>query len=265
MRATARSLMRTGTLAVLLVQVPEAVVRGQPVDVTRLDGNWVRHVSNHNPNDQMRIAISNGSAVLVRVPATVHRSFRVGQRLWMSIAADASLQVLGSDGRYYPARLTLKGSDELHVAVQQAAAGDNQVWKRAGPSVDGDWVAITPGDPSTDGTRVFAEQDQGTVRFLPAAAGRHLRIGSRIWQGISAAGNLEILTAGTRYDRACLTLTGADSLWIVPAGAGAPQLWVRPAVVVQARSGASNGAAPARHAASGACPKGRVPPAPPPS
>src|SRR5690606_1597455 len=134
-----------------------------------------------NPNDQMRISISGDQAVLTRVPTTGHAAFRVGQALWMGIGPDGSVRVRGSDGAYYTGTLTLAGADSLTLAIDRSAAGDNQVWRRAGPTLDGEWVRIAPGDATADGTRVMVDQDQATVRFLAADAPRAFRIGTRLW------------------------------------------------------------------------------------
>jgi hypothetical protein len=205
----------------------------------------VRDVSNYNPNDQMRIGITAGTATLLRVPTSVHSSFTVGQKLWMSIAADGSLQVRGSDAKYYPASITMKGPDELHLTVGHNAAGNDQVWFRAGPSVDGEWVRRAPDDPTANGMRVRAEQDQAIVRYLPADAGRFLRIGSLIWRGIGAGGAMEVLVGGGRYDRATLRLQGSDTLWVEAAGDGGSQLWVRPPRAASPQDAAAGPLSPA--------------------
>lgn len=221
---------------ILLLALVPGGLAGQALDVAAIVGDWIRDDSNYDPNDQMRITIAGGTATLVRVPSTVHRAFQVGQQLWTGIASDGSVKVRGSDGQYYPATLTLKGSDEIRVAIQHSAAGNDQVWRRAGPTVDGDWVRIAPGDATSDGMKVQADGDQATVRFLPAAAGRHLRIGSRLWRGIAAGGAMQILAGSSRYDPAVLRLQGSDTLWVTPTGSPTPQLWVRPTIATAARN-----------------------------
>ncbi len=223
------------TLACLALAAPAGLV-AQAVDLDALQGNWIRAGSNYNPNDQMRITVAGGQATLTRVPTTVHTAFRVGQALWMGIAPDGTLRVRGSDGNYYPGQLRLVGADSLVLTVGQAAAGNDQAWRRGGPTVDGEWVRIAPGDPTADGTRVLADQDKATVRFLPADAPRSLRIGTRIWAEIGASGRLQWLDAGGRYLGATIRLEGTDRLWVDPPGLAAPELGVRPAAVAAARA-----------------------------
>lgn len=216
--------------AAVLLWLSPASLAAQAIDVAALAGDWVRDDSNYDPNDLMRITITGGTATLIRVPTTAHRAFRVGLQLWTAIAADGSLQVFGSDGQYYPATMVAASHDTLRVSVRHSAAGNAQVWRRAGPTVDGDWVRIAPGDPASDGIKVTADGDGATVRFLPAAAPRHLRIGSRLWQKIGPDGALETQSTSRQYAPAVLRLVGTDSLWVTPTGSGVAQLWVRPAI-----------------------------------
>lgn len=231
-RSRTRSVL---TLASLAMAAPAGLV-AQAVDLDALQGNWIRAGSNYNPNDQMRITVAGGQATLTRVPTTVHSAFRVGQALWMGIAPDGTLRVRGSDGNYYPGQLRLVGADSLVLAVGQSAAGNDQAWRRGGPTVDGEWVRIAPGDPTADGMRVLADQDRATVRFLPADAPRSLRIGSRIWVDIGAGGRVTLLDAGGQYLAATIRLEGNDRLWVEEPGVTDPQLWVRPAAVAAARA-----------------------------
>ncbi len=208
--------------------------RAQKVDVGSLDGNWIRWNSNYDPNDQMRIEVRNGQAKLLRVPITVATGFKVGQLLWVGIAADATLRVRANNGSYYPAELTLDGN-ELRVQVQSQNPGNAQIWRRGGPTIDGDWVRIAPGDPTADGMRLAADQDRGIIRFLPAEASRRLRIGSRLWQEVGAGGAMQLLTPTGAYQPAVLRLQGTDSLWVETDETTEPQLWVRPGIVNDAR------------------------------
>jgi hypothetical protein len=223
------------TLTSLALAAPAGLV-AQAVDLDALQGNWIRAGSNYNPNDQMRITIAGGQATLTRVPTTVHTAFRVGQALWMGIAPDGTLRVRGSDGAYYPGQVRLVGADSLVLAVGHTGAGNDQAWRRGGPTVDGEWVRIAPGDPTADGMRVLADQDKGTIRFLPAEAPRSLRIGTRIWSEIGAGGAVQLLDAGGRYLAATIKLEGTDRLRVEVPGRDEPQLWVRPAAVAAARA-----------------------------
>jgi hypothetical protein len=214
------------------------ISHAQGLDITTLEGNWVRIGSNYDPNDQMRITIAGGQALLTRVPTTGHASFQVGQALWMSIATDGSLRVRGSDGNYYPAILKLMGRDSLTLAVDRTARGNDQVWRRAGPTVDGEWVRIAPGDATADGTRVMADQDQATVRFLAADAPRVYRIGTRLWQAIGAGGNVQVMDGSGRYQAATLRLEGESRVWVEAPWLERPELWVRPSEAAAARAAA---------------------------
>lgn len=225
-------------LLCLVVLVPPGA-EAQTLDLQALGGEWIRVASNNNPNDQMRIRISGSQASLLRVPASVHTAFRVGQQLWMGISVSGSVQVRGSDGRYYPGTLRLSGVDELTLVIDQSAPGDDQVWRRAGPTVDGDWVRIAPGDATADGTRILVDQEQATVRFLAAAAPRSLRIGTRVWQGIGAGGSVQVMDRNGRYQGASLRLEGADRLWVEAPWLPSPELWVRPTAVLAARAAAN--------------------------
>jgi len=236
LRQIARRLLAAAAcLAVPLAGPPAAGAQG--LDLTALAGEWVRVGSNYNPNDQMRISISGAQATLTRVPTTGHASFRVGQALWMGIAPDGSLRVRGSDGGYYPATLTVVGADSLTLSIGQSAAGNDQVWRRAGPTLDGDWVRIAPGDPSADGMRIRVDQDQAAIRFLPAAAPTAYRIGARLWRGIGLGGAVQVLSSGNQYAGATLRLQGTDTLWVDASGLAGPQLWVRPRIATAARAG----------------------------
>ena len=253
LRRFARGLLVAGACLTPALACPPAL-HAQGLDLAALAGEWIRVGSNYNPNDQMRIRIAGSQATLTRVPSTGHAAFRVGQALWMAIAPDGSLRVRGSDGAYYPASLAQAGADSLVLSVDQSAAGNDQVWRRAGPTLDGEWVRIAPGDPAADGTRIVVEQDQATVRFLAASAPRAYRIGTRLWQGIAAGGGVRVMDGSGRYQAATLRLDGANRVWVEAPWLPAPELWVRPTEALAARSGASGPLRPpAAPAASTAC------------
>ncbi len=210
-------------------------VRGQAVviSVNSLDGNWVRIDSNNDPNDRMRTRIATGTATLTFVPRTAS-SFSVGHVLWQNISGDGSLQVRGSDGNYYPARLRLADGD-LWLRVQHGGAGNEQQWRRAGPSVDGEWVRIAAGNAAADGMRIRVSGGQAEVRFLPPAAPRNLRVGSRLWQNIRDRDKVEILGGDGRYAGGTISLESEDRLLLTGSG-GERQLWVRPEVAAGVRA-----------------------------
>jgi len=74
----------------------------------------------------MRIQLAADRATLTGMPPSGNGNFRVGQVLWKDVASDGTLEVLGSDGAYYPSRLTLEGPDRLHIDVDR----DNSPGKR---------------------------------------------------------------------------------------------------------------------------------------
>ncbi|MEZ4416119.1 MAG: serine hydrolase [Gemmatimonadota bacterium] len=211
---------------------------GQTVTGTSIQGDWVRVVSNNKPNDLMRIEV-NGDATLVAVPISASQTdWQVGQVLWTQIQPTGVARVRGSDGNFYPATITLLGTDTIHVRIQHSGAGYDQTWTRAGPSVLGDWVRIAPpGDPE-DGMRVNATGTDASIRYLPPAAPRVLRVGSRLWQGIRARGALDVLGSDGRYHLATVTLLGTDSLRIDSSSPAVSNgaIWVRPAAVAGARA-----------------------------
>jgi len=224
-------------LLVLLVLVVPTRGNAQLVGGSPLAGDWVRVVSNNNPNDQMRITVSRTGASLTYVPAGASSSWRTGLAIWRAIQSNGSLEIRGSDGTYYPAQLAFVGPDEVRITIRNAGAGNSQTWIRAGPSIDGPWVRIASGHPH-DGLQVQALGPQATIRYLPPTAARGLRIGSRLWQGIGSGGKLQVLGNGA-YRSATITLLGPDSLRVDSnaSSVGTGQIWVRPTAVASARSG----------------------------
>src|SRR5690606_37474174 len=108
--------------------------------------------------------------------------------LWQRLNPDGTVQVLGSDGGYHPGRLRMEGTDVLRLQLAAAVPGSAQTWRRAGPSIDGDWVLVAKrGDPQ-DGMRVRADGAEGAIRFLPPGAPRSFRVGSVLWRDVAAAG-----------------------------------------------------------------------------
>lgn len=234
--ASTATITRSALIALLLLTPSPAtaqVVAGQS-----LQGDWVRVDSNNDPNDRMRIRIDPNGALLTAVPPTVGRSFTVGLALWRGIQSDGSLQVRGSDGNYYPARLTFQGPDVVHIDIQHTGAGNDQTWSRAGPSIDGDWVRIAaPGVPD-DGVQVRVAGSQASVRYLPASAPRSLRVGTQLWQSIGAGSTLQVMGGDGKYYTATYTLVGTDRVRIDSSSpqVGSGQIWVRPGAVNAARA-----------------------------
>ena len=110
-------------------------VAGAPVEIngTSLEGEWVRIGNNYDPHNRMRIQVSGDQATLTYVPETADRgAWREGDLIWQGISSDGSLDVLGSNDRYYDARLTPDGSTRLEIDVLYNGVGNDQTWERSG-------------------------------------------------------------------------------------------------------------------------------------
>jgi hypothetical protein len=205
----------------------------QSVGGHSLQGNWVRVDSNTDPNDQMRITV-DGTAVLTYVPPTSSASnWNVGDVLWQGIQGNGTLQVRGSDGRYYSAKLTFNGPDEVHLDISLQNAGYLQTWRRAGPDINGDWVLVGPLGAPGAGTRIQVQGPDATVGYLAASAPRVLRVGRTLWQQIGASGGLQVLGSDGKYHAATWTLLAPDQIQVdaTQIAGGPGQIWVRPASV----------------------------------
>lgn len=231
------SLRRTFTLSRL--SLPVAVLFHVPAVAQTaipgaLQGAWVREESTYDPNDRMRIRIDGDRAELTHVPKGVSAPFQVGQTLWRRLKDDGSLQVLGSDLNYHNGRLRLEGTDVIRLQLASDAPGSTQTWRRAGPSIDGEWVLVAkPGDPQ-GGMRVRADGAEGAIRYLPPGAPRSYRVGSVLWRGVTAAGTVDVLGSDGAYSPARITLDGAERLRVESSGTA--QLWVRPGTEDAART-----------------------------
>jgi len=207
------------------------VVNGQD-----LTGDWVRTESNNDPNNGMRITVGSDGATLSVVPSTSSSFWSVGQVLWRNLTSDGTLEVRGSDGRYYAARLTLRGTDQVGLDIQHNGPGNDQTWVRAGPSIEGEWVQINALGGENDGLKIRVQGEGAFIRYLPAAATRGLRTGGRIWRNITPSGSLEVLGSDGNYHPATATLD-ANRLRIHSAASAVvdDQIWVRPGAVDDAR------------------------------
>lgn len=96
-----------------------------------LAGRWLRIESNNNPADGIIIDIQNGEAVVVD-PASAN--FDANDILWINIiphgSESFSLEVLGSDGNYYEASITMVDRNEISLSIVAAGAGNAQKWQR---------------------------------------------------------------------------------------------------------------------------------------
>ncbi|MEZ4425256.1 MAG: serine hydrolase [Gemmatimonadota bacterium] len=93
-------------------------------------GDWVRIAPPGDPEDGMRVQATGSEASIRYLPAAAPRSFRVGRRLWQGIRAQGALDVLGSDGRYHPATVTLLGTDSLRIDSASPMVSNGAIWVR---------------------------------------------------------------------------------------------------------------------------------------
>lgn len=228
-----------------------------PVSELALDGDWVRRDSNNPRNNGMRISVRGDRATLTAMPPTGSRRFQAGQVLWRDLTGDGTVEVRGSDGGYYPARLNLDGPDRLHIDVDHNGPGNDQTWVRAGPSIDGDWVLVDASDGRNESLRVAVQGDRAAVAYVPATAERGIRTGTVLWREIGAGderhlGRLESLADGRTYESARFRLLDEDRLRVVFDVGGDVQLWTRPEVAEELAAAGGDGAAPPDTAADSA-------------
>jgi microsomal dipeptidase-like Zn-dependent dipeptidase len=192
-------------------------------------GAWVRVESNHVPNNGMRILLEGDQATLAAMPPTGDPNFRVGQRLWQDFKPDGTLEVLGSDGSYYPSLLTIEGTDRLHIDVDRDnSPGNDQTWERAGPSIDGVWILRAGPEPANFGLQIQVTGEDGRIRFLPAAMTAPLRVGNLLWRAIRAGGVMEA-RVDRGYQPARVEVLDQDRLRVrvdLPSGT-VEETWIR--------------------------------------
>lgn len=97
-----------------------------------LDGSWERTQSNNTAADGMIILVDGATAT---VTDRAGSSYSNSETLWRSIAAGTTaetftLDVLGSDGNYYDAVITLDGTNRLELDIASTGAGNDQTWER---------------------------------------------------------------------------------------------------------------------------------------
>ncbi len=103
-----------------------------PISGIDLQGEWIRRDSNHDPNDGMRIEVTNDEAVLTFVPETASSAhWHVGEVLWQEIGSDGVMRVLGSNDQYFDAQMTAEGQNRIHIDIHYNGAGNDQSWERS--------------------------------------------------------------------------------------------------------------------------------------
>jgi hypothetical protein len=203
-------------------------------------GLWTRTSSNNTQLDGMTLRVRNGQGVVAALPSGVD-GFSVGDTLWRGITAGArgySLDVLGTDGNYYPAAITLDGLETVQLTIGASGAGTSQTWDLtesddcAVPdlTVCGTWTRTASNNGRLDGTVVRVENGEAQVTVLPDS-GAFFGIGDVVWRvlGEIATGlDVEVLGSDGVYYGGEITALGVDSLTLTvdAAAAGNEQTWV---------------------------------------
>ncbi|MGD8495432.1 MAG: serine hydrolase [Gemmatimonadales bacterium] len=211
----------------------------EAVDLGSLQGDWRRLDSNNPRNDGMRVSLAGGQGRLTYLPPTGSRKHAVGQIQWRGLGTDGTLEVRGSDGGYYTAKLRMDGPDRFHIDIDANGAGNDQTWERAGPSIEGDWELVDSTDGGWDGTRISVADGRAEVRYLPASAPRGVRVGSALWDGVGSDGTVSVTMASGRTESGRATLPSDDVLRIVVDGSEGQvvQVWLRPGTDEEAAEG----------------------------
>ena len=104
---------------------------GEQASLEDIAGEWLRIESNNDPADGITINIENGQAVITDA---ANANFEVNDILWINIMPSGpesySLEVLGSDGNYYEASITMVDRNEMSLSIAAAGAGNAQKWQR---------------------------------------------------------------------------------------------------------------------------------------
>jgi CubicO group peptidase (beta-lactamase class C family) len=212
---------------------------GDAVRVGALQGDWERRDSNNPRNDGMRVTLAGGQGRLTYLPPTGSRKHAVGQVQWRGLTPDGTLEVRGSDGAYYAARLRMDGPDRFHIDIDANGAGNDQTWERAGPSIEGDWELVESTDGAGKGMRIHVSSGRAKIRYLPASAARGARVGGVLWEGVGSDGSVNVRTASGRTESGRATLASDDVLRIAVDGAEGQivQVWLRPGTDEEAAAG----------------------------
>ncbi|MFK7923017.1 MAG: hypothetical protein AB8H47_13725, partial [Bacteroidia bacterium] len=103
-------------------------------EISDINGNWTRISSNNASLDGMRVKLLNEEANVSFLPASA-ASYTVGDVLWREInfipGGDTfNLEVMGSDGFYYEAKLKRISDDRMELTIDANGNGNAQVWER---------------------------------------------------------------------------------------------------------------------------------------
>lgn len=214
-------------------------VRRRALTNAALEGPWTRAESNNPGNDGMVVSVGAEQATVADPAGS---GYRPGDVLWQGLSRQNNglgydLEILGSDGSYYPATLTFVDPDRVEVAITHGGAGNAQVWVRGGEappapvSIDGAWTRTASSNPGLNGMRITVAESEASVLYLPGAASQY-RVGETIWRAItpSATGYaLEVLGSDGSFYAASLRVVNLDrlELTIESSGAGSTQTWER--------------------------------------
>lgn len=205
-----------------------------PPPAPALDGSWTRVESSNPQNDGMIVGVTGATASVENAAGS---SYSAGATLWRGLSSEDTgyaLEVLGSDGAYYPATLTFVGADRIEIDIESSGAGSDQVWTRGAEApfnLDGRWTRTASSNPGNDGMQVAISGTEANVRYLPGSASSY-RIGDTLWRSLAPSGDgfsLEVLGSDGNYYSATLTVVGPDelSLQIGFSSAGSAQTWTR--------------------------------------
>lgn len=202
-------------------------------------GTWTRQATGTSSNDGMQVRVA-GDRAIVTDPSGGR--YAHGDVLWRNITPDsdqATVEVLGSDGTYYPGSLAALTSSTVRLTVDVAANGNEQTWNRVGDVgcvsaplslvACGVWSRLASNNSALDGIEIKIAGDSAIVTD---AASSWLQEGAVVWQDItelSGAFTMAVRGSDGSYYGASMTAPDADTLEVVVAVAatGNAQTWAR--------------------------------------
>jgi len=202
-------------------------------------GTWTREASNGNGNEEMQVRLAGAKAI---VTDAASGRFAVGDVLWQNISPQdesASLDVLGSDGLYYPATLAALTNDSLKLNIDVTASGSEQTWSRVGdvgcvsaPLSEvacGVWSRLSSNNTSLDGIEIKLTGDSAIVTDQ---ADSWLELGAVLWQDIvesNGAFTMNVRGSDGVFYSASMAAPDIDTLEVAidVSASGNQQTWVR--------------------------------------
>lgn len=202
-------------------------------------GTWTRDASANGTNEGMQVRVA-GDRAIVTNPAAGR--YAVGDVLWQNIAPggeQATLDVLGSDGNYYPGSLAALTSSSLRLTVDVSATGNEQTWQRVGDTgcvsaplalvACGTWTRLASNNSALDGIEI---KITGGSAIVTDAGASWLELGSVLWQAIvevDSGFTMDVRGSDGSYYGASMTSPDVDTLEVTVAvsASGNQQTWVR--------------------------------------